>query len=159
MQTLNVIPNPYTFVDHDGEAQGACPPDVEHSAGKRMWIGARLDNGRTKILKEKRAPGDYRPFDQVTKFVFDEGPIEIPMTPHYLVRIREGDLIAADERSYVKACGNKVGYLPPEQALAEARAKAFDNYVAGYAEPPAFTRAAVVAADDELGDATGAPGE
>lgn len=142
METLKVVPNPYTFIDQDGEPQGACPPDVEHSAGKRMWVGARLDDGRTKVLKVKREPGDYRLFDQVTKFVFEPGPIEIPMTPHYLDRIREGDLIAADERSYAKACGSTKGYLPPEKALAEARAKAFDDYKAGYSEEPAFSRVA-----------------
>jgi hypothetical protein len=153
-ETLLVLPNPYVFIDGDGEPQGACPADgPNHARGKRMWIGAKLDTARTKHLpdyedrpktrrggKDVAWSGDSRPRPQTTKFVFSAKPVEIPETPHYLDRIRCGELVAADEATFAKAFGGRAKFRAPEAVLAEKRARAFDDFKAAYGKAPAFSR-------------------
>jgi hypothetical protein len=153
-ETLLVLPNPYVFIDGDGEPQGACPADgPNHARGKRMWIGAKIDPARTKHLpdyedrpktrrggKDVAWSGDSRPRPQTTKFVFAAKPVEIPKTPHYLDRIRGGELVAADEATHAKAFGGRVKYLAPDIALADARRAAFDEFKAAHGKAPAFSR-------------------
>ncbi len=152
-ERLLVLPNPYTFIDGDGEPQGACPADPTHAGGARMWVGATLDRKRTKHVadytdrpKLRRGgtdvawSGDPRPRPQVTKFAFASQPVEIPSTPHYLDRIREGSLIAADADTFAKVHGGPAKYVEPAQALAEARKKAFDEFRAAHGKDPAFAR-------------------
>jgi hypothetical protein len=146
-ERLLVLPNPYTFIDGDGEPQGACPADPDHAAGKRMWVGAKLDPQRTKFLEDHKDrrnglkwKGDPRPRPQAVKFTFSARPVEIPSTPHYLDRIREGSLIAADAETFAKAFGGRAKYVAPVLALAEARRRAFDEHKAATGQDPAFTR-------------------
>ncbi len=146
-ERLLVLPNPYTFIDGDGEPQGACPADPGHAAGKRMWVGAKLDPQRTKFLddyedrrKGLKWKGDPRPRPQATKFSFATEPVDIPSTPHYLDRIREGSLIAADAETFAKAFGGRAKYVEPARALAEARRRAFEEHRDATGKDPAFPR-------------------
>jgi hypothetical protein len=152
-ERLLVLPNPYTFIDGDGEPQGACPADPGHAAGKRMWVGAKLDPKRTQFQadyadrpKVRRGgrdtawTGDPRPRPQTVKFTFAKESVDIPSTAHYLDRIREGSLIAANEETFAKVFGGRAKYVEPAQALADARSRAFDEYKAATGKDPAFTR-------------------
>ena len=146
-ERLLVLPNPYTFIDGDGEPQGACPADPDHGGGKRMWVGAKLDPKRTQFIEDYadrrtgvRWKGDPRPRPQSVKFKFSTEPVDIPSTAHYLDRIREGSLIAANEGTFAKVHGGRAKYVEPTQALAEARGRAFDEYKAAHGKDPAFAR-------------------
>ncbi len=146
-ETLLVLPNPYTFIDADGEPQGAYPADPSHHGGKCKWIGAKLDSARTKIDTEADRrmrgqtgawKGDDRPSPQTTKFVFVDKPVTIPLTAHYLDGIRSGALLAADEESYRKAFGTTRGFLPAEDIVAEERAQAAAMFEAARGKPPTW---------------------
>jgi len=171
-ETLRVLPNPYTFIDADGEPQGAYPADPSHHGGKRMWIGAKLDPARTKLDPEADRrmrgqtgawKGDDRPSPQTTKFVFVTEPITIPLTAHYLDGIRTGALLAADEESYRKTFGTTKGYEPPEKIVATERAQAAAGFSAergrapGWAEAPRAEQAPEAAPQGSQGPAPAAP--
>ena len=171
-ETLRVLPNPYTFIDADGEPQGAYPADPSHHGGKRMWIGAKLDPARTKIDAEADRrmrgqtgawKGDDRPSPQTTKFVFVTESITIPLTAHYLDGIRTGALLAADEESYRKAFGTSKGFLPTQEIVAEERAQAAAGFFAergrapGWAESHPAETASEAALQGVLGPAPAAP--
>lgn len=147
-QTLRVVPNPYCHLDEDGEPAGACPADPAHAGGARRWVGAVLDTERTKLLdrdsegrKIRRPKWDTTGTDQITKFKFSADVVELPQSVYYLDRIRDGELIAADEETSRKAFGAGSKYVPAKEALAKHRGLAVERHEAAYGEKPAFVAA------------------
>jgi hypothetical protein len=110
---LRVLPNPWLHIDPDHGPQGRCHIDTRGKGTALAFVGAEFDPEKTKIT-EKRGDdpwkGDTRGDRQVTVLRYPalnamlDGPskecpegIEIGSTPYYLDRLRDGDLVPADE--------------------------------------------------------------
>lgn len=128
-----VYPNPFIHLDHDGYPAGATPCDMhEHVGLVRKWVGAELDTEQTKPI-EKFEPGDLRTPRQVTRFRFRfDAPTALPCTPYYADRIRDGELIPADETT-ARYVG--IAFRDPAEVLEEAKTKAIDDWKAREEEP------------------------
>lgn len=130
-----VYPNPFIHLDHDGYPAGATPCDrLEHvGITTRKWVGAELDAEQTKPI-EQFEPGDLRTPRQITRFRFHFAePTALPTTPYYADRIRDGELIAADEAT-ARYVGVK--FRSPADALAAAKDKAIADWQAREGEAP-----------------------
>jgi hypothetical protein len=112
-KTIRVLPNPWGFIHHELGPQGSCHEDTGGRGSTPRYIGAELDTDRIKRLAEyEKEPTETRldPWLIVFRFPalnaellapavgFEKG-IELPKTPYYLDRLRDGDLIPADPRS------------------------------------------------------------
>jgi hypothetical protein len=110
-KTIRVLPNPWAFVHHEHGPQGVCHRDTGGRGADPSFIGAELDPTKTKITETREAQ-DPRNHRQVTVFRFPAlnaaliGPsaeasvgIELPKSPYYLDRLRDGDLLPADDRT------------------------------------------------------------
>lgn len=143
MQTLLVYPNPWSAFDKNGVPCGVCPRDPEADAGgPGMFVGARVDKARTKVLQDfaaqhgggargvKLAAHELRSPMQATFYSYmgvasdDEKlaellaakePIEVPATKYYRDRLVEGSLIAGDEATAKAA---RVFFVPPQDFFA-----------------------------------------
>ncbi len=106
---LRVLPNPWTFIHPDHGPQGHVHVDTGGRGSEPSYVGSEIDRERTKIT-EVRPEKDPRPHRQVTVFRFPalndtlDGPskdfadgIEVPRSPYYLDRLRDGDLVPADK--------------------------------------------------------------
>lgn len=161
LATFHVYPNPFTFLDHEGQPAGTFAFDPDHGAGSRRWVGAVVDRSigpdgkpKTRALPQ---PGDLTvaiqgPIDPNTKrptvqrvhvdrapmkrivFAFDlAAPSIVTNASHYWRGLRDGDLIAADEAT---ALAVGVAYQDPFEALAEAAEAAVKEWQGNYGKPP-----------------------
>ena len=140
-KTIRVLPNPWALVHHDHGPQGLCHVDTGGRGTDPSFVGAELDRAKTHFTEKREAEkGDHRPHRQVTAFRFPalnvtlDGPakgfeqgIELPKTPYYLDRLRDGDLVPADDRTRSD--------LPCRfKSLAEAKAAGVAVFEANYGE-------------------------
>jgi hypothetical protein len=132
MGTVRVYPNPYVHLDHEGRPAGACPADPAHQPDRRAWVGATLDREKT-VMTDEPAPGERRSPTQVTVFAFRAEVVELPDTPYYLDRIRDGELFAADART---ASMVGIPFVDPAALLRRARERAEGAWRALYEETP-----------------------
>lgn len=152
-KNLLVYPNPYAAVDHEGLPSGVVAGCPEHGQGGLVYPGASVDEGRTVLLDHpdvaEKAAGSAadrqlaalldrdkaRSRPQRTRWKFSREPVPLPATAHYLRCLRDGDLVPADE-----ATSTAVGlrHRDPLLALAEARQRAVDEWVAAHAAQPRF---------------------
>jgi hypothetical protein len=136
-KTVRVLPNPWAFVHHDHGPQGVCHRDTGGRGSEPAFIGAELDPVKTQITEQREAQ-DPRNSRQVTSFRFpalnakldgpsDEfkGGIELPKTPYYLDRLRDGDLVPVDRTA-------AEGVPCKFKSLAEARAAGVAAFEALY---------------------------
>lgn len=105
---LRVLPNPWTFIHPDHGPQGHVHVDTGGRGSEPSYVGSEIDRERTKIT-EVRPASDPRSNRQITVFKFPalnetlDGPtkdsdgIELPRSPYYLDRLRDGDLVPADK--------------------------------------------------------------
>ncbi len=152
MATLRVFPNPWSApLDKHGSPCGICPRDPDSDGGgPGQYVGARVDRKRTVVLQKLEAYDRVRSARQNTFYEYlgiasDDAelgaklaakePVEVPKTPYYKDRLRDGSLIAADEETARIA---KVRFVAP--------ATYFGQFVKPAAEAPA---AEVPAASDE----------
>jgi hypothetical protein len=140
-KTIRVFPNPWIFIHHDHGPQGVCHRDTGGRGADPSFVGAELDTAKTRFTEERQADkGDHRHNRQVTVFRFLAlnaaltGPaedaasgIELPKTPYYLDRLRDGDLVPADAAT---AGANPCKF----NTLAEARAAGVAVFEANYGE-------------------------
>jgi hypothetical protein len=112
MQTIKVLPNPWSALDADGIPCGVCPRDPDADAGgPGQYVGARVDPKATEIIQRLNKGDDLRSPRQKTIFSFlgkaanDPGlrehllsatPIDIPATKYYKERIAEGSIVCFD---------------------------------------------------------------
>jgi hypothetical protein len=164
---LRVVPNPFAFLDHEGLPAATFPIDPIHHSPDRRWVGAIVDRSlaadglpKTRPLPQ---PGDLiavirdtRPGaapDAMRRVHVDRAerkrivwahavdvtePHVVPISSHYLMGLRQGDLIAADEATAKAANLIKPGapFVPPAQALRAAADKAITDWANTYGEPP-----------------------
>lgn len=140
--TLNVLANPYSAIDHDGIPSGTCPADPQHGAGALRWPGARIDVSETRLLPHPdqnsvHPKSQDRSQPQITRWAFSAEPEVIPATHHYVVAVRDGDLVAADEPT-AKRCG--IPFVEPMLVLATRRLDAILEFKAAYNKEPAFAK-------------------
>lgn len=158
-KTIRVFPNPWGFIHHETGPQGHCHEDTGGRGSTPRYIGAELCPNKTvKVTNfDETDPNETRLNEWKIHFRFPSldakltGPsdefkdgIELPKTPYYLDRLRDGDLIPADVRS-----GEHGARFA---SLAEARAAGIAAFEAHYGEG-SFAEVSA-----ELADAVTAPG-
>lgn len=79
---LSVVSNPYSATDADG-----LPSGVVVREGTDMFVGATLDVEATEKAGGKR------------RYHFTEVPVQVPLNAYYLRRLKDGDLLPADEET------------------------------------------------------------
>lgn len=113
-KTIRVFPNPWGFIHHETGPQGHCHEDTGGRGSTPRYIGAEICPDKTHQVTDydESDPGETRLNVHEIHWRFPTlnatltGPseefkngIELPKTPYYLDRLRDGDLIPADERS------------------------------------------------------------
>jgi hypothetical protein len=111
--TIRVLPNPWGFIHHELGPQGRCHEDAGGRGSTPRYIGAEPCPDKTRKLTDYESQPNETRLDVWTSVFrfpsldstllgpapgFEKG-IELPKTPYYLDRLRDGDLIPADERS------------------------------------------------------------
>lgn len=116
---LTVIPNPYCALDADGRAQGV----VQVEGTVDLHVGAVLD------IEESQKTGKRI-------FKIDQaGEVTVPLTAYYLRRLRDHEIVAANEPT---ARAAQMDFSPPAEVLASARADAAARFFQATGFPPAF---------------------
>lgn len=137
-KTIRVFPNPWGFIHHELGPQGRCHEDTGGRGSDPRYIGADYDHANTKKLTDfETKPNETRLDVWSVPFIYPAlnasltGPaadckdgIELPKTAYYLDRLRDGDLIPADERSAEH--GSRFS------SLAEARIAGISVFEANY---------------------------
>jgi hypothetical protein len=129
-KVLLVFPVPFAALDPEGMPSAAVrfdPPTGRK--GEVHFIGATRKN----TLVEKRKREEGRQSLYVTSFEYDLMPQRITHTDYHVQRIRQGDLIAADQAT-AKIAG--VPFAQPEVAFERARYAAIARWEQQYGEPP-----------------------
>lgn len=131
---LRVYANPHSHLDHKGRPAGAVMLDpVQHAPyadsnsnhpteptwEPRQYVGARIDEKRTKITKVHVS--HLNDVEQETVFAFSEEVVVLPDTQYYRERLRDGDLLCADEAT-ARECG--LPFVPISEARAKSKAAA-----------------------------------
>lgn len=119
-KTIRVFPNPWGHIHHELGPQTVCAMDFGGRWVPQLrYVGAEHDEERTKNLTPPRERSQLDALGQPTKFDDFEirfrfpsleddlvtpskeckDGIELPKTPYYLDRLRDGDLVAADEHT------------------------------------------------------------
>jgi hypothetical protein len=139
--TLKVLPNPYFVLDHEGMPAGAVRWDPEVGRpGTIHHIGvtvtrAVVPNGqgnRTAAYPENaKRPANQR--RRAVRFQWAQEPVEIPMSAGHRAAVRNGTILAADKET-ARAC--LIYFVPPAQALQEARERAIAKWNAATGENP-----------------------
>jgi hypothetical protein len=139
-KTIRVLPNPWAFIHHELGPQGHCHEDTGGRGTTPRYIGSEVCPEKTvKLADYESDPTETRldPWRIVFRFPaldadllapaegFEKG-IELPKTAYYLDRLRDGDLIPADERS--------AEHGARFATLAEAKAAAVADFEAHYGE-------------------------
>jgi hypothetical protein len=120
MKIIEVIPNPYIALDKDGVPQG-----VVGAGMPGVFIGAQID------LVASRLTGKNRYYFPLGK---TGGRHKVKLSVDVVTAVREGSLIAADEKA-AALCGIfGEEFLPPEEAMEEEREKALAYYRAALGE-------------------------
>lgn len=131
---LRVKTNPFHSVGPEGQPSGVVPADPGVDPTTRSLVGATIDRERTVITKAADLRDELRHSVQETRYVFEDGVIELPYSAYYARRIQDGELLAADAQTAILA---GVQFVDPEVTRAKAKEAAriaFDE-VAG---PGAF---------------------
>jgi len=129
---LKVLPNPWSCIDHLGRPCGVVPCDpVEHVQAQRRWVGAKpkavqtaprvAHMVKTTLVVVQEAQHDLT-------WSYSTEPVEVPNTPYYRERVKQGDLIAADLAT-ANACNLKRFTNPAlhERNLKELSIRHFDS--------------------------------
>jgi hypothetical protein len=138
LKLLRVYADPYGALDHEGRPAHVCPKELPTSAHDR-WVGAHL-HADTKlkqvdahVLESVRAGLHEHPQD--TLYDFDEAPVELPVTPYYLQRIKHGEIVAADAATAREA---GVKFEDPQLVIARSRMKAIRHWRREHGAIPPF---------------------
>ena len=107
---LSVVPNPYSAFDHNGRACAV----VMREGTNDQWLGAQ-PNAEATARTGKRC------------FTFAPDPITVPFSAYYLRRIKDRELLPADEMTAKLA---RQEFENPQQVLARMRGDAPDAFEA-----------------------------
>jgi hypothetical protein len=124
-QTISVVPNPYTYLDEDGDPCGLVAVDSELQpypgyVGASTKSVTTLDNyDRGYFLSPRRH----------VKFEYTLEPVTLQLSNYYKDLVKGGELLAADEAT-AKLCG--IPYVPFRKALKLAADKAAKDCFAAY---------------------------
>lgn len=103
-KTLKVHPNPFHALDHKGRPACAVRLDPDESGGDRRYIGAVrksvLVTGKKYDDRNDPQSGPDGEYD--VGFEFDLAAVDIPDTHYHRARLRDGELIPADESTAVR---------------------------------------------------------
>lgn len=132
----NFYANPYSALDSSGRPAGAYPLDPSHANGRRAYVGGVDFDAKRTVITQKGSADLNIPSRQTTVMSFTGEPTRLPITAHYQMGVRTGDLIAGDLET-AKACGvSEKDFLSPEAALSAAREAAIAKWLAAYGEKP-----------------------
>jgi hypothetical protein len=131
--TLKVLANPYFALDANGMPAAMCRWDPEVGRpGAVEFIGVTI--ARKQEPFEERSPFRKRATPRrPAKLVYAQTPVEIPLTPMHRDYVRQGALLAADQPT-ARAC--LIFFVPPANALAQAKAQAIAQYRASNGQDP-----------------------
>lgn len=122
--TIRVLPNPYSAdTDHLGRLHGRVlyEPQLPDRDVSLRFVGCRLV--ATPLPDGDRPNGSSvlaNAFDHHDRaWVYDSEPVVVPVTPYYLMQIRQGALLCADVESHKVAFGGPAGFVPPLERLAQ----------------------------------------
>lgn len=127
IRTIDVYPNPYAGIDHDGVPQG-----VEYMPGSRNYVGAARDlvaceqTGKTRIYyaTPNAAKGETG--------AHGLRKVTVPFTPEIARAVLEGALIVATEE-HARMAGLS-GFVAPEAQLEAERQRALAERRAQYGD-------------------------
>jgi hypothetical protein len=130
LPTLRVFPNPWTHIDQFGNPAGTCPCDAfEHNPTPGARVGAHIAEAKLVRKGEVRTIAGKAtvaiPHDHQVRWEYSADAVTLPNTAYYRERVREADLIAADEAT-ATVCGIK--FVEPKKALEAARAAATSEF-------------------------------
>jgi hypothetical protein len=128
---INVLPNPWSALDDQGNPAGICPVDPGLST-RRDFVGARFESAE---VIEKIPEGDLRHPRQYNNWVFSEEPTRVEATPYYLEKLRSAELLPADAEA-AKAAG--VGWTTLYELTETQRVAAATKWNEQHGELPAW---------------------
>lgn len=126
-KTISVVANPWFALDHKGRPCGVVPVEPREFGSHLGFVGAKVDRNRTTVTS--RRPGEILPPAQDTVYEFSDKPVQVGATVYYRELLRSGALLPADESA---ARWANLKFVPPAQALAQARKKAEAEFEADY---------------------------
>lgn len=128
LRTLNVLPNPWLYIDHKGlpvgrvgmEANANGVPETRH-------VGA----SRPKTVRTSEAPAGAplaQPIDEIVEIEWASKPVAVRNTEYYRRQVMCGDLIAADHESFVAAGGRASDFEDYAQHIEAKRKAAIEQF-------------------------------
>lgn len=138
MRMFQVLPNPYRVLDADGKPTAVVPCHPRHAPGE--FVGATREQVvlkpaefvdlKQKVRGKESVNRVLSKYDRsYASFTFSFDPVQVPaegsVGAYYRDRVREGALIAADERTS-RACG--LAFEASDQALAREHAAAMKEF-------------------------------
>ena len=148
---LSVFPNPYSFIDADGNPAGAFPCDATHTGGALQFVGARIEpvvlEEPETMTVQRRAGGQsvsativVRPGREKTRFVFDEKEPElVPDTAYYRQALSRGEILPANDEA--ARAGGIRGFRGVDELRDRARATAAAHFIAERGVAPSWVEA------------------
>lgn len=153
---LNVIANPFHFIDAKGRAAGAVPmefdPNIMKHGSMLRYVGARAKG--TVVKGSSGLAGDeagetFRGGITDLTFEFSTGTVQVPNTQYYREYILAGALFAADKET-AKAVGIKEKeFKDPKELLAEAKKSAITAHRERFEVDPPFAKDPPVANEEK----------
>lgn len=131
---LNVLPNPWTYIDHRGRPAGVVPVEPPREATYAPPTTLRAVGAKVGKVRQVRAARHQRVGTAVGEIVkarhdleweFSDEPTTVPFSAYYRAKVRKGELLAADEPT-ARACGVK--FVEPKAALEKARKEAIERF-------------------------------
>ncbi|MGN6103713.1 MAG: hypothetical protein ACTHU0_01285 [Kofleriaceae bacterium] len=132
---LRVVPNPFAApLDQHGRPCGFVRHDPDHPAAQE-YIGARMVR---EVIGNRRPPNHPQATRLDSRLHYDLTPRPIVDTSYHRKRVRDGDLLPADDAT-ARRCGVK--FEPPAKRLASLEEAAIAEYAGrcGGALPPVET--------------------
>jgi hypothetical protein len=126
-KTLRVLPNPWGHIHPDHGPQARCPVDNGGRGGEQLFVGAEWDTERSEPARDIK-PGETSGRGARGVIRSSEEPVTVARSPYYLDRLRDGDLVPADDETL-----QVVGELACRfKNIAEARAAGIARFEAEF---------------------------
>lgn len=144
--TVRVIANPYSFLDHKGRPAGTVlrigDVDYVDDSQPRQHVGAKLSATQVSKAVSVRVKGKVhtaRPAVHDRTWTHSIEPVAIDISSlvvraYYRRHVNDGSLFAADVESWVALGNDKATFVDPITLLAEAKVFAIANHVANHGE-------------------------
>lgn len=156
LKFFKVFPNPYTFLDADGNPQGVLIRDGNETGGALRYVGATVSttvlNAAKTLTSQRRDRGGKTRSVTATlakqrekaQFTFNETePDVVPASPYYRLALQRGEIFPADAET-AQAVG--VPFSSVDVLRQAAKDKAAKEWFAAWGEAPAWAETSKPAA-------------